>query len=105
MRYALYHGSEQGKLTLKKSVPMVRNPMPGRAGACETASATEVPVYRASLEKQQRYGLQECFRATLTETASSHAEVAGINGNDPYACIAIGKGHITQALTWRGAIS
>ncbi len=30
---------------------------------------------------QQRYGLQERFRATLTKTASSHAEAEATDGN------------------------
>jgi hypothetical protein len=32
---------------------------------------------------EQRYGLQERFRATLTETAPSHAEADGINRTIP----------------------
>ena len=44
--------------------------------ACETASATQVPVYRAS-RMQQPYGLQACTSATLTRTEALHAEVDG----------------------------
>ena len=40
-------------------------------------------------------GYKSCTDTILIRTTARHAEADGIHGNDPYACNAIGKGHIT----------